>query len=321
MALSGISILLPDGQSLINWGANFRPVTLEGQPWRLFTSCFIHIGIFHLLMNMYALAYVGVLLEPHLGRTRFTAGYIFTGLIASTTSLWWHDLIISAGASGAIFGLYGVFLAMLTTDLIEKSARRSLLTSVLVFVGYNLLNGFKEGIDNAAHLGGLVSGLVIGFVFIPSLRDADEADRKTKALSYILVAVAGFIFFAYKTIPNDIGQYDKRIKDFADYESLALDFYSLPANAPSEEKLSELNDRGIFYWNKCLKLMQELDQLNLPEAAHQRDAKLIEYCKLRIESYELIAKSIQENSNQHQPKIDSLTKKIEDVISSLKENR
>src|SRR6185369_7121394 len=71
MAASGVSVFSPDGQSMINWGANFRPVTLEGQAWRLFTCCFIHIGIIHLLMNMYALAYIGVLLEAQLGKVRF----------------------------------------------------------------------------------------------------------------------------------------------------------------------------------------------------------------------------------------------------------
>jgi len=105
-------------------------------------------------MNMYALLYISLLLEPHLGRTRFLTVYLLTGLTASLASLWWHNLTISAGASGAIFGMYGVFLSMHTTNLIEKSARKALLTSIAVFVGYNILNGLKpnSGIDNAACL-------------------------------------------------------------------------------------------------------------------------------------------------------------------------
>jgi rhomboid protease GluP len=57
MVISGVNIMLPDNESLLNWGANFRPMTLGGQGWRLLTNCFLHIGIFHLLMNMYALLY------------------------------------------------------------------------------------------------------------------------------------------------------------------------------------------------------------------------------------------------------------------------
>jgi rhomboid protease GluP len=137
MAITGVNIISPDSESLVQWGANFRPLTLEGQAWRLLTNCFLHIGILHLLLNMYALLYIGVLLEPHLGRLRFAAFYILTCIIASTVSVSWHDLTVSAGASGAIFGMYGVFLALLSTNLIEKSARKALLASIGIFVVFN----------------------------------------------------------------------------------------------------------------------------------------------------------------------------------------
>jgi len=318
MVASGISVMLPDGESLIRWGANFKPVTLEGQGWRLFTSCFVHIGVIHLLMNMYALAYIGVLLEPQLGKSRFATAYIITGLIASSTSLWWHDLTISAGASGAIFGLYGVFLSMLTTDLIEKSARKTLITSVVVFIGYNLMNGLKAGVDNAAHIGGLISGIAIGFVFIPSLRDHDETERKVKAIFLVAILSFGVLFMAYKSIRNDIGEYDKRIKDFVDYENMALDFYRMPETAPKEQRLAEIKDRGIYYWGESLKLLKDLDKLNLPDVVHERDAKLIAYCQLRLQSYELIYKTIEEGTSQYQQKIDSINVKIEGIVNSLK---
>jgi len=170
MMVSGVNIFEPTNESLITWGANFRPVTLAGEWWRLITCCFLHIGILHLLLNMYALFYIGSLLEPYLGRKRFLAAYLLAGLCASVTSVWWHGLTISAGASGAIFGIYGVFLAMLTTSLIEKTERKALLTSIIFFVGYNLINGLGGGIDNAAHIGGLISGLLIGYALMPGLK-------------------------------------------------------------------------------------------------------------------------------------------------------
>ncbi|MBP9792361.1 MAG: rhomboid family intramembrane serine protease, partial [Flavobacterium sp.] len=111
MVLFGVDFISPTSENLILWGANFRPLTLEGEWWRLLTNCFLHIGIFHLLMNLYALMYIGVLLEPHLGKLKFISAYLLAGLLASVTSLWWHDFTVSAGASGAIFGMYGVFLA------------------------------------------------------------------------------------------------------------------------------------------------------------------------------------------------------------------
>ncbi len=172
MGLSGVNLITPDQQSLLHWGANFRPLTTDGQWWRLLSCCFLHIGVVHLLLNMYALLFIGYLLEHQLGSLRFLFAYLLTGIVASLTSLWWHNLVISAGASGAIFGMYGVFLALLTTNLIEKSERKTLLISIGIFVVYNLLNGLNGAVDNAAHIGGLLSGWAIGYAFVPGLKKA-----------------------------------------------------------------------------------------------------------------------------------------------------
>ena len=163
--IGGAALFEPGTQVLINWGANYAPYTNSGQQWRLLTSVFEHIGLLHLLFNMYALIYVGIYLEPILGKIKFTFAYLLTGIVASYSSLVWHTVpVVAAGASGAIFGMYGVFLSLLTTKLIDKDSRKSLLISILVFVGYNLLGGLQGNIDNAAHVGGLVSGLVTGYV-------------------------------------------------------------------------------------------------------------------------------------------------------------
>jgi rhomboid protease GluP len=317
MAIKGVNILLPDSQSLLNWGANFRPMTLEGEWWRLITNCFLHIGIFHLLMNMYALLYVGVLLEPHLGRTRFISAYLLTGITASITSLWWHDLTISAGASGAIFGLYGVFLAMLTTNLIEKTARKALLTSIAVFVGYNLLNGLKGGIDNAAHIGGLIGGLIIGYTLIPSLKKPNEDKLKfgTIGLLAILILVSSFV--VYKKIPNDIGTYDAQIKEFVSMESMALEVYNLPQNTPNDKILYGIKDRGIYYWNENIKLIDSFKELDLPLEIRTRNKILKEYCELRIKSYELLYKAISEDTDQYKQQIEEYNKQIDAKIKEL----
>lgn len=170
MILSGVHPIEPDGNDLLLWGANLRSRVMNGELWRLITACFIHIGVMHLLMNMYALVYIGLQLEPLLGKRKFLLAYFITGLLASTVSIYWHDRTISAGASGAIFGMYGVFLALLLTNLLEHHTRKSLLSSILIFVIYNLVNGLQAGIDNAAHIGGLLSGIVVGMVLIPGLK-------------------------------------------------------------------------------------------------------------------------------------------------------
>ena len=175
MCIAGVSAFNPSTEQLLLWGGDFRALTINGGWWRLFTSMFLHAGIFHLLMNMYALLYIGILLEPLLGRTRYTAAYLLSGICSGLMSITVHSFTVGVGASGAIFGMYGVFLAMLTTNLIEKNARKAMLQSILIFVGYNLLNGVKGNIDNAAHIGGLLSGMLIGYAYFPGLKKGDES--------------------------------------------------------------------------------------------------------------------------------------------------
>ncbi len=317
MVISGVNIMLPDNESLLNWGANFRPMTLEGEWWRLITCCFLHIGIFHLLMNMYALLYIGVLLEPLLGRTRFISAYLLTGITASIASLWWHDLTISAGASGAVFGMYGVFLSLLTTNLIEQTARQTLLTSIVVFVGYNLINGLRDGIDNAAHIGGLLAGLLIGFILIPSLKKTNDDKLKYGTIALLTFLILGSSFVIYQRIPNDIGRYDAKIKEFASMEVLALEVYNLPPETPSDKVLYGIKDKGIFYWKENIKLIDSFKELNLPVELIRRNKILKEYCELRIKCYELLYKAISENTDQYKQQIEDYNLQIDAKIKEL----
>lgn len=318
MAISGVNIMLPDNESLLKWGANFRPLTLEGEWWRLLTNCFLHIGIFHLVMNMYALLYIGMLLEPLLGRTRFISAYLLTGITASIASLWWHDLIISAGASGAIFGMYGVFLAMLTTNLIEKTTRKALLTSIAIFVGYNLIYGLKGGIDNAAHIGGLIVGIIIGYAFIPSLKKPEDVKLKLTTIGLLTLLILTCSFIVYKNTSNDIGKYDEKIKTFVSNERMALEVYNLSPNSPNDQILYGLKERGIYYWNENIKLIEEVEKLDLPSEVHNRNTKLKQYCELRIKSYQLLYKAISEDTDIYKLQIENYDKQIGAIINELK---
>jgi rhomboid protease GluP len=169
MTICGYGFMSFKGKDLLTWGANYRPLVLEGDWWRLLTSTFLHGGIMHILANMYGLVFVGLFLEPVLGRTRYFIVYILTGILASISSIWWYKATVSVGASGAIFGLYGVFLSLLLTNIFPREMKGGFLLSTSVFIGFNLIMGFTGGIDNAAHIGGLISGLIIGFLLYPFL--------------------------------------------------------------------------------------------------------------------------------------------------------
>jgi rhomboid protease GluP len=317
MVLGGANIMLPDSETLLGWGANFRPSVLSGEWWRLITGCFIHIGILHLLMNMYALVYIGVLLEPHLGRTRFLIAYLLTGITASVTSLWWHELAVSAGASGAIFGMYGVFLALLTTSFIEQAARKPLLTSIGLFVLYNLGFGMASGIDNAAHIGGLVGGLFIGYLFVPGLKKPEARSLQIAALIVSTVVVIVFSVFIASTVPNGIGEYQANMKEFTKHEQVAMELFRLPQDTEKAKLLACVKD-GLQEWQACLALVNEAGKLDVPYEVKKSIKLLREYCELRIKSFNLIYKAVSENTEAYKSEIENYNSQIEKIINDLK---
>jgi membrane associated rhomboid family serine protease len=176
MVVAGLGFVNFDASDLLKWGANYGPSTVNNQWWRLLTSIFLHGGIMHLLSNMYGLLFVGIFLEPVLSKRSYALVYVATGILASFTSLWWHTATVSVGASGAIFGLYGTFLALLLMKVFPKAVSKTFLITTTIFIIYNLVMGLTGGIDNAAHIGGLVSGFVIGLLIAPSIKEKNSAD-------------------------------------------------------------------------------------------------------------------------------------------------
>ena len=164
MVFAGVSASEPTGRELVRWGSNVSGLTLHGEPWRLLTCLFVHAGLSHLLLNMFSLWLLGLLVEDRVGPLRLGAVYLASGVGGGLASLWWHSNgINSVGASGAIFGLYGFLLALLVSKklVLDKSDRRAMLGLVLYLVLSNLLSGLTGNIDNAAHLGGLLTGLLV----------------------------------------------------------------------------------------------------------------------------------------------------------------
>lgn len=116
MLLTGVHFLKPGVPDLLTWGANLGSATTSGQWWRLFTCTFLHIGLIHLLFNMYVLWDIGRFIERLIGAAGFAAVYLLAGLAGSIASMWWNPFVVSAGASGAIFGLYGCLIGYCWRD-------------------------------------------------------------------------------------------------------------------------------------------------------------------------------------------------------------
>lgn len=168
MAFEGRRFITFDPELLLNWGANSGALTSSGQWWRLITSTFEHGGLLHIALNMWCLYNLGWLAELLFGRWRFTLLYLLCGVGGSLGSICWRGNGLSVGASGAIFGVAGALIPamMLHSNRQLRAALKGQLSSIALFVLYNLVFGAAaSGTDNAAHVGGLLTGLILGVAF------------------------------------------------------------------------------------------------------------------------------------------------------------
>ncbi len=197
----GVTVLGdPAWQELsVRLGANYGPYTLSGQWWRLLASVFIHGGLLHIAFNMWCLWNLGRLAESVYGLWTFAMVYLITGLSASLMSVAWHFPVPvpSVGASGAIFGIAGALLASfyLGEFSMPRAAMSGLLRSVATFVGYNLFFGLVMGADNAAHVGGVLMGLLLGALIAKVAPGHDDFLRRIAVLFVgVLIVVGGGMY-------------------------------------------------------------------------------------------------------------------------------
>jgi rhomboid protease GluP len=168
MVVSGVSPMSPSVDDLFRWGGDAGVYAFHfGQPWRLLTCIFIHAGIVHIGFNMYVLWDIGRLIERMCGIGRYVLFYLLCGLGGSITSALVHPRVVSVGASGAIFGLYGILLGFVLRHrrVLPENVYKRVGTNAGVFVVYNIIFSVAaSGVDLSAHLGGLGTGLLIGLI-------------------------------------------------------------------------------------------------------------------------------------------------------------
>lgn len=166
MMLYGMNIMSPTAQELLDLGGNRRGEVLEGQYWRLVTAIFIHSGISHLIMNLLVLGIAGAFLEQLIGKFKLVASFLISGLVGSISSIVWYEHTVSVGASGAIAGWCGLVFIFTIFKIYPKILRDFTKPFLGFVIGTTVIFGFFENIDHAAHLGGLISGCIIGLILV-----------------------------------------------------------------------------------------------------------------------------------------------------------
>ena len=180
--------------TLIKFGANYDLLTKSGEYYRLFTCMFLHIGIWHLLCNMYSLYIIGKEIENLYGKSKYLVIYVLSGLCGSILSLAFSHNTISAGASGAIFGLLGALLyfGYYYRTYLGATIRSSIIPVIIL----NLIIGMlTPGISNSAHIGGLVGGILVSMMV--GVPDKSTKIEKTNGLILSIIYICFISYLAF----------------------------------------------------------------------------------------------------------------------------
>lgn len=300
VVIGGVDFMTPSVEDLLAWGANFTPYTVGGEWWRLFSCMFLHVGIIHLAFNMWILNDIGKLVERLYGNTLFLFLYVGSGLFGSIASAAINPSIVSAGASGAIFGVFGALFGVLVRyrNTIPRTVFSRLRNSSAMFVGYNVVFGFTmPQIDNAAHLGGLLGGFLLGFA---TARPLESAARRAAFMSRATVGsllLAGIMALGPVLLSNHSSpkaQYLTFLHIYGPCERTAIDAYNGAVKTLSEDPetlLHTLESICLPAWNEIL---TTAETTSIPKDSEYRSNfdSLIRVAQLRSQGLTLIINGI-----------------------------
>jgi rhomboid protease GluP len=325
----------PRGETMIAWGANFAPLTVSGQWWRLLSSMFLHFSVIHVGFNMWVLWDVGRLVERLVGNTAFLIAYLTSGFFGSVVSVLWRQDAISAGASGAVFGVFGILLGFMLPrrDSIPIEVIRAHRSSVGAFLVLNLLLGLSiPWIDMAAHGGGLLAGFLCGLLLTHKLATDQRGSRRVRTGLLALVALAASSAMVWylpaavqavrsgKPFPLDTNSVVQR---FSAVEMPAIEQFNrlaqdLRSGSVTDEQAADMLEQQLLPpWREATDQVRDsISRVATPHQAMLR--QLVDYADQRAKSWELLAEGLRtgdpetvEKSQQASRQADEQLKKIQ----------
>jgi rhomboid protease GluP len=290
---------LSDPETLIGSGASFGPRTTNGEWWRLGTAMFIHSGMLHLLVNVITLVQIGFILERMVGPLVFVAAYVAAGIFAGLVNLSALPMGATGGASGAIFGLYGLLLASTIWGLLQRSSVRIPLTmlkriapATAIFVLYNVMS---DDIALSAELTGGVAGLALGII---AARGLDAGQSRTRLVAATMGAA--LVFAVAAAVPlRGITDARSEISRVVTIEDSTVSVYEealerFKKGRITAEALAQLIDRAIIPELQAADArLQALDRV--PQEQQPLVATAEEYVRLRSDSWRFRAEGLRKS--------------------------
>jgi rhomboid protease GluP len=332
MLLAGAGLVQTEPAVHIRFGSNYGPLTWTGEPWRLITSAFIHFGIIHLAFNMYAL-YSGRLTERLLGSTRFALVYLLSALSGSVVSGWWEPLRNSAGASGAIFGVYGallVFFALRRAD-IPRDMLRSSGRGALTLCVYSLVLGATNPmVDNACHIGGLLGGALAAFFLVRPVDPAARAVPQPLRLAGVAIGICAALCLLAAPLALPGGprggalRVQVALDRFAPDESKLVDLFQEIAGAYDAKQLSadkaaeRIEIEVLGPWENAMQPVLDIPPITPVSSRGARQRELLRtYVVERKSAFELTIQTLRHPGSDADEKRAAAWKRVNDLIHQL----
>jgi len=334
MAYAGAGFLETDATVHLRFGSNYGPLTWTGEPWRLLTSAFIHFGVMHLAFNMYALWNGGVLTERLFGSARFALIYLLAALSGGVVSGWWEPMRNSAGASGAIFGVYGallVFFALrradIPRDMLRKSGR-----GALTLCGYSLVLGAQNPlIDNACHVGGLLGGAIAAYFLVRPVDPETRAQAQPWRLAAVaaglcaaLIALAAPLMFPGTVRHASLSVY-ATIDRFSDDESRIVDREVQIIRDHEARKLSgsiaadTLEHDVLLPWRQAMQVVLRAPPVEPRDSTPAQQLTVLQnYVKARERATRLTIEHLRNPGDEAKASSDRAWQEVTDLLTQFK---
>jgi rhomboid protease GluP len=291
---------LSDPHTLVEWGASFGPHTSNGEWWRILTATFVHAGMIQLLANMAGLIQPALIVERLVGHVALAVVYLAAGAFANLLILSGHPVDVTAGASGAIFGVYGLLIVSLISGLVNASDVRiplavlkRLSPAAGVFILYNLATG---DLFNGGHIVGLLTGIAGGAVLTIGAAEQKPAVQRVAAAAFgavVIVIGAAIPLRGIADVRPELARVVAVEDRTANAYQAAVD--RLRKNKTTAEALAEMIDRTIVP-----ELHAEGERLAAIKGVPQQHQPLVksaeEYLRLRDESWRLRAEGLRKTN-------------------------
>lgn len=322
MVATGAGLLEPKVSVLLKWGANFGPKTTSGEWWRLLTSTFIHIGLLHIVFNMFVFLQIGLIMQSLMGRAAFTIAYFVSGLAGSLASLIWNPYVVSAGASGAIFGLYGALLgfAIVQRGKLPSKVIPNLVGYAVLFIGYNVVYGLaRPGTDMAAHAGGLIGGFVCSLGLCAARPGESRKGRLVRNAAVSVVSAIVIVVVAMR-LPRTI-DLQAEIKQLEVVEARAVAKYNgaltnlRAGKMKAADFASQVESDILPDWIAERDAMSRLK--GLPQQQAHVVTALVNYMELRRQAWSEFAEGASKNQKDKLQDAAKKQREAEDVLKEI----